>query len=449
MQAPATPPTEQGLVDIGFEHGDAQLTAGRHEPSFLEQFLQYPEDSSVSLWRGGDVANPLFSGSFSSTNSFGSTGSFGGTSTNFGSNSSFSSNVNNSTLGSGPELSTVISNRLPTKVEPSPTMPTPTLLSQVVDTSQYENVENDAWMFSSVDYDAPSPASLGSMSNDPCTPVSPHGGDAFLRYPIGCNYLTSGRTMDGTCKYTGDGILTQVNTPVLDLPAASSRTSCECPGCTGSFPDQRPHATIWQATRPLALTQQSVSHHSHAHGLPFVTPTNLDGSVVPGAPPSLAIDPASMGTHPLPSMDRYTLEMSPEQDSESERESNPDVSDHAITEAAHRRSRDRYLLKMREKGWSYKEIKHRGNFSEAESTLRGRVRVLTKDKSQRVRKPEWTEKDLGLLDKAVRRFSGLDGSGRDRNGRMPWKKVSEWMSKKGSTYVFAPATCAKKFKELN
>lgn len=67
------------------------------------------------------------------------------------------------------------------------------------------------------------------------------------------------------------------------------------------------------------------------------------------------------------------------------------------TEAVHRRRRDRYLLKMREQGFTYKEIKRRGRFEEAESTLRGRVRVLTKDKSERVRKPEWNENDVSEL----------------------------------------------------
>ena len=63
-------------------------------------------------------------------------------------------------------------------------------------------------------------------------------------------------------------------------------------------------------------------------------------------------------------------------------------------EAALRRERDAFLLSMRRKGHSYREIKRRGRFREAESTLRGRVRVLTKDKSQRVRKPEWTDDDV-------------------------------------------------------
>jgi hypothetical protein len=66
-------------------------------------------------------------------------------------------------------------------------------------------------------------------------------------------------------------------------------------------------------------------------------------------------------------------------------------------EAVSREQRDQYLLDRREEGFTYKDIKAMGNFFEAESTLRGRVRVLTKDRSERVRKPVWTESDVGAL----------------------------------------------------
>lgn len=61
-----------------------------------------------------------------------------------------------------------------------------------------------------------------------------------------------------------------------------------------------------------------------------------------------------------------------------------------------RNAQDRFLVECRSKGMSYKEIRRRGGFSEAESTLRGRHRMLTKNKESRVRKPEWTETDVSL-----------------------------------------------------
>lgn len=66
------------------------------------------------------------------------------------------------------------------------------------------------------------------------------------------------------------------------------------------------------------------------------------------------------------------------------------------TQTAERKRRDEFLLSMREKGMSYRDIKRKGKFREAESTLRGRVRVLTKAKEDRVRKPAWNHHDVSL-----------------------------------------------------
>lgn len=59
-------------------------------------------------------------------------------------------------------------------------------------------------------------------------------------------------------------------------------------------------------------------------------------------------------------------------------------------------SEDEYLLRAREAGMTYKEIKIHGCFSKKESTLRGRYRNLTKNKNDRVRKPQWTNNDVSL-----------------------------------------------------
>ncbi len=55
---------------------------------------------------------------------------------------------------------------------------------------------------------------------------------------------------------------------------------------------------------------------------------------------------------------------------------------------------DDFLVRSRLAGMSYKEIRRQGNFPEAESTLRGRFRTLTKHKAARVRRPEWTDNDV-------------------------------------------------------
>jgi len=57
-------------------------------------------------------------------------------------------------------------------------------------------------------------------------------------------------------------------------------------------------------------------------------------------------------------------------------------------------AKDQLLIQCKLKGMSYKQIKEAGQFEEAESTLRGRFRTLTKPKEMRVRKPEWSERDV-------------------------------------------------------
>lgn len=71
----------------------------------------------------------------------------------------------------------------------------------------------------------------------------------------------------------------------------------------------------------------------------------------------------------------------------------------AATRAAqhHRDAKDDYLIRSKLAGMSYKEIRSKGKFTEAESTLRGRFRTLTKHKAARVRKPEWSDNDVSLL----------------------------------------------------
>jgi hypothetical protein len=56
--------------------------------------------------------------------------------------------------------------------------------------------------------------------------------------------------------------------------------------------------------------------------------------------------------------------------------------------------RNKFLIDCKRRGLSYKDIKRVGGFKEAESTLRGRYRTLTKSKEQRVRKPKWQDKDV-------------------------------------------------------
>jgi hypothetical protein len=70
----------------------------------------------------------------------------------------------------------------------------------------------------------------------------------------------------------------------------------------------------------------------------------------------------------------------------------------ATAQAIHQRdAKDDFLVRSKLAGMSYKEIRRQGKFTEAESTLRGRFRTLTKHKAARVRKPEWDDNDVSYL----------------------------------------------------
>ncbi|PBP24361.1 hypothetical protein BUE80_DR004648 [Diplocarpon rosae] len=111
----------------------------------------------------------------------------------------------------------------------------------------------------------------------------------------------------------------------------------------------------------------------------------------------------------------------------------------------HRDAKDEFLIRSKMAGMSYKDIRRQGKFTETESTLRGRFRTLTKHKTARVRRPEWSEKDIRLLEKAVRELSqNLDTS----KTKIPWKLVAEYIADHGGSYHFGYATCRKRWDEL-
>ncbi|CAI4218083.1 unnamed protein product [Parascedosporium putredinis] len=109
-------------------------------------------------------------------------------------------------------------------------------------------------------------------------------------------------------------------------------------------------------------------------------------------------------------------------------------------------AKDEFLVRHKLQGMTYRQIRVKGGFTEAESTLRGRFRTLTKNKEARVRKPAWTEADVKLLNKAVRRYS----KGKDPvAARIPWKLVAEYIVSHGGSYHFGNATCRKKWDEIS
>ncbi|KAF5873457.1 uncharacterized protein Bfra_004917 [Botrytis fragariae] len=100
-----------------------------------------------------------------------------------------------------------------------------------------------------------------------------------------------------------------------------------------------------------------------------------------------------------------------------------------------------FLIRSRQAGMSYKAIRSNGNFAAAESTLRGRFRTLTKDKKDRVRQPKWTDNDIQLLSKAVKKL----GRSTSKGSEPQWKKVAQYIYDNGGSYHFGYATCRKRW----
>ncbi|KAJ5765659.1 hypothetical protein N7520_005218 [Penicillium odoratum] len=122
-------------------------------------------------------------------------------------------------------------------------------------------------------------------------------------------------------------------------------------------------------------------------------------------------------------------------------------------------TRNAFLIDCKRRGLSYKEIKRMGGFKEAESTLRGRFRTLTKSKEQRVRKPKWLERDVTLLIEAVSIYTDKDyvyegdelrgqQRGQGQPPKVSWKKVAQFIWANGGSYQFGNATCKKKWCEI-
>ena len=134
------------------------------------------------------------------------------------------------------------------------------------------------------------------------------------------------------------------------------------------------------------------------------------------------------------------------------------------------------LIEWKEQGMSYKDIKAHGGFEEAESTLRGRYRTLTKPKEKRVRRPEWSERDVSsihmnwqqcrdsqskveLLFAAVDHFTTASQLSQQRcsnrvaferrraEPKIPWKQVTEYMADRGC-YKYGYSTVRRKYDEV-
>ena len=101
------------------------------------------------------------------------------------------------------------------------------------------------------------------------------------------------------------------------------------------------------------------------------------------------------GSSPLPhrhqsAVDRWLVDS----EGSTRSSSNSSVSSSEPENFAEHSAENEFLVKKKQAGWTYKEIKRAYGFRVAESTLRGRYRALTKPKEKRPRKPFWSGKDV-------------------------------------------------------
>ncbi|WPG98173.1 Hypothetical protein R9X50_00095900 [Acrodontium crateriforme] len=328
-------------------------------------------------------------------------------------------------------------------------VPAPEILHSAVDASAYSQVDYDEIATAGISYNAASPHSNDSNSTGPLTPDS--DGSSF------------------TDKFFG-GNNHQGNAVALSFLAK-----------------------VKQEREDLPLHHQSPFHYNNTpHGLPITArriwtipgermkdATAFDifpdaqgryahfGNLTYQLPPALAVDPRTI----LPSSEsdsdhsadegyseisetngRRSSAASHLSDNSPAPGTSPSVEAGTVIQQKipNRSKEDELLIKWRNDGMSYKDIKDRLGLKEAESTLRGRYRTLTKAKSERVRNPIWTERDERLLLRAVDHFAHADAAAHSRRGphKIPWEQVSKWVKDHGGSYRFAAAACSKKYDSL-
>ena len=251
-------------------------------------------------------------------------------------------------------------------VAPHVDVPIMPLVHTNVDTKMFEPVEPEHWQRASLDFSGGNEhdafaMSPGSTIDTSCGPHTPHDNIGFPEATLRriSHDLSSSFDSSGTDMF-------EEHAPDMKFPSFSdvgSAGSAQFASQTSDYAGLPFPQSSFGVLRDLPLNEGSFRD---IDGLPPTFPSN--------APNSEEHDDSVISCTAPKSKRRRS----------SEKERETDL----------RERRDQYLLDRREEGYTYKDIKVMGNFSEAESTLRGRVHVLTKDRSERVRRPVWTESDV-------------------------------------------------------
>ncbi|KAI7286878.1 hypothetical protein KC345_g942 [Hortaea werneckii] len=320
---------------------------------------------------------------------------------------------------------------VPVKAESTSSLPRPGVLAGHVDNSQFLPITDELWDSASIDYDADasSPGSDDTI-NSPSTPNTDsvssfteiffqqgHGGDAVAA--------------DFAAKRAAD------NLSIAPLyPAAAPNQA---------FWPQLPHSTA--AMQPISPTT-AISPNA-VMPAPIIPTQDQHSAQEPSQFARFLHQENELFDSGFSTRNALVEELpdapAPEDENSSDTEDTSSSRSNASMGAAARHKwEDDLLLREWRKGTPYRRIKAIGNFKVAESTLRGRIRTLTKDKSERVRRPEWTTEDEALLRQAVAHYSRELPLRARASRKLPWLKIAKWIKQNGGSYQFASAACSKK-----
>ena len=195
-------------------------------------------------------------------------------------------------------------------------------------------------------------------------------------------YIADGMTDEQTWVSGGYGWPRESNPTVVlrDSPAVQP---CE-PYPQFSHPLE--HHNIHHLATPVAFGSDT------DHKPPMSRPLETNMHLYQGY---TSANPKSQHTYPLQSFDSSNADYNQPPPSTAQHDGQ---SEHVGIKANLHYSdkRNSFLIEFKRRGLSYKDIKRIGGFKEAESTLRGRYRTLTKTKDQRVRKPKWQDRDVSI-----------------------------------------------------
>ncbi|RMY77424.1 hypothetical protein D0863_01326 [Hortaea werneckii] len=325
---------------------------------------------------------------------------------------------------------------VPVKAESSSSLPRPGVLAGHVDNSQFLPITDDLWDSASIDYDADasSPGSDDTI-NSPSTPNSdsvPSFTQVFFQQGHGGNAVAA----DFAAKRAAD------NLSIAPLYLAAAPNPTFWPQITHSTASMQPSSPTTAISpnavmpAPVIPTQDQYVTQESLQFARFLRQEN-------------ELFDSGESTRNAQFVELPDAPASEDGNSSDTADTSSSRSNSSMDSAARHKWEDELLFREWKKGTPYRRIKAIGKFKVAESTLRGRIRTMTKDKSERVRRPEWTAEDEVLLRQAVAHYSREIPVKARASRKLPWLKIAKWIKGNGGSYQFASAACSKKWDNLN